>query len=82
VAGVDRWCRRRCKLLACDASRNGYRHRDFDTRAGTLDVAIPKLRSGNYFPDWLLERRRHAERALTTVVATCCLLGVSTRPAA
>ena len=38
--------------------RNGYRHRDFDTRAGTLDVAIPKLRSGSYFPDWLLERRR------------------------
>ena len=31
--------------------RNGYRHRDFDTRAGTLDVAIPKLRSGTYFPD-------------------------------
>ncbi len=59
--------------------RNGYRHRDFDTRAGTLDVAIPKLRAGSYFPDWLLERRRRAERALTTVVATCYLLGVSTR---
>jgi putative transposase len=59
--------------------RNGYRTRDFDTRAGTLDVAIPKLRSGSYFPDWLLERRRRAERALTTVVATCYLLGVSTR---
>jgi transposase-like protein len=66
----------------CDArtnTRNGYRHRDFDTRAGTIDVAIPKLRSGSYFPDWLLERRRRAERALTTVVATCYLLGVSTR---
>ncbi|WP_138736030.1 IS256 family transposase [Modestobacter excelsi] len=60
-------------------TRNGYRHRDFDTRAGTLDVAIPKLRAGSYFPDWLLERRRRAERALTTVVATCYLLGVSTR---
>jgi putative transposase len=60
-------------------SRNGYRHRDFDTRAGTLDVAIPKLRSGTYFPDWLLERRRRAEAALTSVVATCYLLGVSTR---
>ena len=59
--------------------RNGYRHREFDTRAGTLDVAIPKLREGSYFPDWLLERRRRAERALTTVVATCYLLGVSTR---
>src|ERR1700712_2675096 len=59
--------------------RNGYRHREFDTRAGTLDVAIPKLREGSYYPDWLLERRRRAERALTTVVATCYLLGVSTR---
>src|SRR5262249_36997012 len=54
-------------------------HRDFDTRAGTLEVAIPKLRSGSYFPDWLLERRRRAEAALTSVVATCYLLGVSTR---
>jgi putative transposase len=59
--------------------RNGYRHRDFDTRAGTIDVQIPKLRQGTYFPDWLLGRRRRAERALTTVVATCYLLGVSTR---
>jgi putative transposase len=60
-------------------TRNGYRHRDFDTRAGTIDVAIPKLRSGSYFPDWLLERRRRAEAALTSVVATSYLLGVSTR---
>ncbi|MCY0905535.1 IS256 family transposase [Arthrobacter sp. H14-L1] len=60
-------------------SRNGYRHRDFDTRAGTLDVAIPKLRQGSYFPDWLLERRRRAEAALSSVVATCYLLGVGTR---
>ncbi|MDR7172936.1 hypothetical protein J2W56_006702 [Nocardia kruczakiae] len=37
-------------------SRNGYRHRDFDTHVGTIDVAIPKLRHGSYFPDWLLER--------------------------
>ena len=59
--------------------RNGYRHRDFDTRAGTIDVAIPKLRQGSYFPDWLLERRKRAERALTSVIATCYLLGVSTR---
>ena len=42
-------------------------------------MAIPKLRSGSYFPDWLLERRRRAEAALTSVVATCYLLGVSTR---
>jgi putative transposase len=59
--------------------RNGYRHRDFDTRTGSLDVAIPKLRQGSYFPEWLLERRKRAERALTSVVATCYLLGVSTR---
>ena len=59
--------------------RNGYRHREFDTRTGTLDLAIPKLRHGSHFPDWLLERRKRAERALTTVVATCYLLGVSTR---
>jgi len=60
-------------------SRNGYRHRDFDTRVGTLDVAIPKLRTGSYFPDWLLQPRRRAEKALTSVVATCYFLGVSTR---
>ena len=59
--------------------RNGYRHRQFDTRTGSLDLSIPKLRHGSYFPDWLLERRKRAERALTTVVATCYLLGVSTR---
>ena len=59
--------------------RNGYRARDFDTRAGTLDLAVPKLRQSTYFPEWLLERRKRAERALTSVVATCYLLGVSTR---
>lgn len=59
--------------------RNGYRHRDLDTRVGTLDVAIPKLREGTFFPDWLLTKHRRAEAALTTVVATCYLLGVSTR---
>jgi len=59
--------------------RNGYRPREFDTRAGTLDLAIPKLREGSYYPGWLLEHRRRAERALTTVIATCYLLGVSTR---
>jgi putative transposase len=59
--------------------RNGYRHRDLDTRVGTVDVAVPKLREGSFFPDWLLQRQRRAEAALTTVVATCYLLGVSTR---
>ncbi|MCB2413159.1 IS256 family transposase [Demequina sp. TTPB684] len=61
------------------AQRNGYRHRPLDTRAGTIDVAVPKLRSGTYFPDWLLERRKRAESALVTVVADCYLAGVSTR---
>jgi len=59
--------------------RNGYRERDWDTRVGTVELAIPKLRSGSYFPDWLLERRRRAEQALVSVVATSYLLGVSTR---
>jgi transposase-like protein len=60
-------------------SRNGYRQRDWDTRAGTIELAIPKLRSGSYFPDWLLTYRRRAEQALVSVVATSYLLGVSTR---
>jgi transposase-like protein len=60
-------------------SRNGYRHREWDTRAGSIDLAVPKLRQGSYFPGWLLERRRRAEAALVSVVATSYLLGVSTR---
>ncbi|TVZ97916.1 mutator family transposase [Streptomyces sp. BK340] len=59
--------------------RNGYRPREWDTRAGTVELAIPKLRQGSYFPHWLLERRRRAEQALVSVVATAYLLGVSTR---
>jgi transposase-like protein len=53
--------------------RNGYRAREWDTRAGTAELAVPKLRHGSYFPDWLLTHRRRA------VVATAYLLGVSTR---
>jgi len=60
-------------------SRNGYRPREWDTRAGTIELAVPKLRSGSYFPDWLLDRRRRAEQALISVIATSYLLGVSTR---
>jgi putative transposase len=60
-------------------TRNGYRRREWDTRAGSIELAIPKLRTGSYFPDWLLERRRRAEAALVSVVATSYLLGVSTR---
>ena len=59
-------------------TRNGYRHRALDTRVGTIDVAIPKLRHGAFFPDWFLQRRTRTERALTTVIATCYLKGVST----
>jgi putative transposase len=59
-------------------SRNGYRRRDWDTRAGTIELAIPKLRHGSYFPAFL-EHRRRVERALASVVATSYLLGVSTR---
>src|SRR5512132_3615045 len=59
-------------------SRNGYRMREWDTRAGTIELAIPKLRQGSYFPGFL-EHRRRAERALASVVATSYLLGVSTR---
>jgi putative transposase len=59
--------------------RNGYRGRDFDTRAGTMELLVPKLRQGSYFPGWLLEPRRRAERALVAVVAECYVKGVSTR---
>jgi putative transposase len=59
-------------------SRNGYRRREWDTRAGTIELAIPRLRQGSYFPGFL-EHRRRAERALASVVATSYLLGVSTR---
>src|SRR5688500_2807682 len=60
-------------------TRNGYRPRGCDTRAATREAAIPKLRSGSYFPAWLLEGRRRAERALATTVAACYRLGVGTR---
>jgi putative transposase len=59
-------------------SRKGYRAREWDTRAGTVELAIPKLRHGSYFPSFL-EHRRRAERALASVIATSYLLGVSTR---
>lgn len=59
--------------------RNGYRARRWDTRTGSIDLRIPKLRAGSYFPDWLLEPRRRAERALVAVVAQAYVEGVSTR---
>jgi putative transposase len=60
-------------------SRNGYRARPWDTRVGSIELQIPKLRQGSYFPTWLLEPRRRAEKALTAVVAEAYALGVSTR---
>ena len=64
---------------AARVSATATGHRDLDTRVGTIDVAIPKLRQGTYFPEWLLERRKRSESALITVVADCYLAGVSTR---
>jgi hypothetical protein len=58
--------------------RNGYRTRPWDTRLGTLELAIPKLRQGSYFPSWL-EPRPRAEQALVAVVAEAYVQGVSTR---
>ena len=55
--------------------RNGYRQRPFDTRVGSIELAIPKLRRGSYFPDWLLDPRRRAEKALVAVVAECYVRG-------
>jgi putative transposase len=58
--------------------RNGYRPRDWDTRVGTIGLAVPRVRSGSFLPS-ILEPRRRAERALTAVVAQCYVEGVSTR---
>jgi len=58
--------------------RNGYRMRSWDTRVGTIELAIPKVRTGSYFPS-LLEPRRRAERALQSVVQEAYVHGVSTR---
>ena len=59
--------------------RNGYRSRRWDTRVGSIDLRIPKLRAGSYFPDWLLDARTRSERAFIQVVSEAYVRGVSTR---
>lgn len=58
--------------------RNGYRERAWDTRAGRIELAIPRLRKGSYFPSFL-EPRRTAEKALVAVIQEACIQGISTR---
>ncbi len=83
VAVRGRRCRRRSRVRPTQRDSHGAAQwvppPRPGHRVGTVDVAIPKLRSGTYFPEWLLERRKRAESALITVVADCYLAGVSTR---
>ncbi|OPZ41413.1 MAG: Transposase, Mutator family [Actinobacteria bacterium ADurb.BinA094] len=59
--------------------RNGYRERRWDTRTGTIPLAVPRLRTGSYFPEWLLTPRKRSEQALVAAIADAYLAGVSTR---
>jgi len=71
LAGGERYERSAERLTR----RNGYRQRQWDTRVGSLELAIPRLRSGSYFPSFL-EPRRRSEQALVAVVAEAYVNGV------
>jgi transposase-like protein len=75
VCGAPYWTRSQRRTN----SRNGYRRRTWKTPCGTIELEIPKLRQGTYFPSWLLERERFGERALVAVAAECYVHGVSAR---
>ena len=60
-------------------SRNGYRTRPWDTRVGTIELSVPKLRRGVYSPEVLLNPRRRCEQALVAVICQAYVEGVSTR---
>jgi transposase-like protein len=74
VAGAPKGVR----SLVRETQRNGYRDRDWETRAGRIELAIPKLRKGSYFPSFL-EPRRTAEKALVAVIQEAYVHGISTR---
>jgi hypothetical protein len=78
-ADVDAFCGARCGEHSPERSnrRDGYSERNWDTRVGSLELAMPKLREGSYFPDWLLQARRRAEQASVSVIADAHLAGVS-----
>jgi putative transposase len=74
LVGAERYERSDARVT----QRNGYRRREWDTRLGTIELEIPKLRTGSYFPSYL-EPRRRSELALVSVVTEAYLKGVSTR---
>ena len=80
-ADADETCGAPYRVVSAERvnRRNGYRTRRWNTRVGTIDLRIPKVREGTYFPDWLLDARTRAERAFVQCVAEAYVRGVSTR---
>ena len=78
LIGADEVCGAPYGVVSPDRTnrRNGYRIRRWDTRVVTIDLKIPKLREGTYFPDWLLDARTRAERAFIQTVAEAYGRGV------